>query len=54
MCAGPDDAAGGKPLASLMVARLPVQIARLEAEEPSDPRIVQVGRGFTGVARDTD
>ena len=47
----------GQTARRLMVARLRVQIARLEAEEPSDPRIEQARqehRVLTGVAPDTD
>ena len=52
-----DDVARERKARRLRVLRLRVQIARLEAEQPSEPRIGEVRqelRALTGVARNTD
>ena len=51
-----DEATRGQTVNRLMVARLRVQIARLEEEQPSDPRIKQARSELhvlTGGTRDS-
>ena len=52
-----DDVARERTARRLRVLRLRVQIARIEAEQPSEPRIGEVRqelRALTGAARNTD
>ena len=52
-----DDEARERTARRLMVLRLRVQIARLEAQQPSDPRLAQTWqelRALTGAVQDAD